>query len=155
MLVKFGVGLETACCDLGGWDTHVSQGRSSGWLAGLLSDLGQSCAAFRADLDPRMARTTVAVMGEFGRRAYENKGSGTDHGRGNFMLVLGGSERGGRVLAECPGLERDQLEAGGNLRVTTNCRSVLAEIFRRRLGFADTDRVFPGFQEKTPVGLLA
>lgn len=155
MLAKADVGLETACCDMGGWDTHVAQGRSGGWLAGLLGDVGESLAAFQTDMGPRMAQTTVVVMTEFGRRAYENQGLGTDHGRGSFMLVTGGGVKGGRVLADWPGLERHQLEAGDDLRVTTDYRAVLAEILRTRLGFADTPSVFPGFSNKNPVGLYA
>lgn len=155
MLAKAGVGLETACCDMGGWDTHVAQGRSSGWLTGLLSDVGHSLAAFQADMGTRMERTTVVVMTEFGRRAYENQGLGTDHGRGSFMLVAGGSVKGGRVVADWPGLERDQLEGGEDLRVTTDYRAVLSEILQVRLGFSNTPSVFPGFSSRSTVGLYA
>ena len=49
-------------------------------------------------------RTTVVVMSEFGRRAAENSGLGTDHGRAGAMLVLGGHVVGGRVHGVWPGL---------------------------------------------------
>ena len=87
-LMKSGLGLEAACLDHGGYDTHVAQGVGTGILAGRLRALASGIAAFAADLGPeRWARTTVVVMSEFGRRAAENSGLGTDHGRAGAMLV--------------------------------------------------------------------
>ena len=89
LLMKSGVGLEAACLDQGGYDTHVAQGTSRGMLAGRLQSLASGLAAFVSDIGPeRWQRTTVVVMSEFGRRAAENSGLGTDHGRAGAMLVL-------------------------------------------------------------------
>ena len=49
-LVKASVGLEVACLDLGGWDTHFFQGGSSGQQAELIGQLSSGLAAFDADL---------------------------------------------------------------------------------------------------------
>jgi uncharacterized protein (DUF1501 family) len=84
-------------------------------------------SAFATDLGEEMRRVTVVVQTEFGRRVGENSGQGTDHGRGSFMFVLGGNVRGGKVYADWPGLAEDKLEGTGDLRVTTDYRSVLAE----------------------------
>lgn len=148
-LIKADVGLEVACVDLGGWDSHVAQGPL---LDGLTRDLGQGLAALRTDLGDRFRRVTVLAMSEFGRRAYENSGVGTDHGRATCMFVMGGGIHGGRVFARWPGLAPDHLEEPGDLRVTTDYRDVLAEIVRDRLGNPELARVFPG-RALTPCGV--
>lgn len=144
-LIKGNVGLEIACLEMGGWDTHVAQGRDIGWQPARLGDLGRSLAAFATDLGPALQRVTVVVMTEFGRRAYENSGLGTDHGRASCMLLLGGGVQGGKVHTEWPGLKENQLDGPGDLRVTTDYRDVLAEIVARRLKNPDLATVFPEY----------
>ena len=144
-LLKGDVGLEIACLDLGGWDTHVAQGRETGWQAGRLGELAQGIAAFTRDLGPRLERTTILVMTEFGRRAAENSGLGTDHGRASCMFLIGGGVKGGKVYAQWPGLSPTQLEGPGDLRVTTDYRDVLAEIVTRRLKNTQVETVFPDY----------
>lgn len=153
-LLKADVGLEVAFLDKGGWDTHVAQGSTTGWLASLLEDVGDSIAAFTSDVGERMKRTTVVVMTEFGRRVYENSGLGTDHGRASFMFVLGGGTRGGKVYGNWPTLVDEALEGTGDLRVTTDYRDVLGEVLRKRMGLAGTSPVFPGLKHQ-PLGLIA
>ncbi len=145
-IIKAQVGLEVACVDLGGWDTHFVQGVTSGLLAGLATELANGLAAFHKDLGDSMKRVSVVCMTEFGRRSYENVSLGTDHGRGSVMFLMGGGIHGGRVLADWPGLEGDHLEGPGDLRVTTDYRVVLAEVLERRLGNDKHDKVFPGLQ---------
>lgn len=145
-LIKADVGLEVACLDKGGWDTHVAQGSTTGWLASHLTDLAQSLAAFAKDMGEELRHVTLVAITEFGRRVRENSGLGTDHGRAGVMLVLGGGIRGGRVYARWPGLEAHQLEEPGDLKVTTDYRSVLAEIVRKRLSNPNVSAVFPAFQ---------
>lgn len=155
LLVKSGVGLEIACLDQGGYDTHVAQGTLGGALAGRLRSLAAALAAFATDLGPaRWARTTVVVLSEFGRRLEENSGAGTDHGRGGVLFVLGGKGiAGGRVHGVWPGLGADQLEGPGDLRVTTDYRRVLAEVVARRLGNPNVAAVFPGLPRLAPLGV--
>ena len=145
-LIKSEVGLEAACLDQGGYDTHVAQGTSAGILAGRLESLGKSLAAFAADLGPeRWGRTTVVVLSEFGRRVAENSGLGTDHGRGGAMLLLGGkSVAGGKVHGLWPGLAPEHLDGPGDLKVTTDYRNVLAEVISMRLKNPNTAEIFPG-----------
>lgn len=89
-LIKAEVGLEIACVDIGGWDTHEYQGGSDGTMAYLLNDFAQGMNAFYTDLEDEMDRITVVSMSEFGRTAGENASNGTDHGHGNAMFVMGG-----------------------------------------------------------------
>jgi uncharacterized protein (DUF1501 family) len=144
-LIKAEVGLEVACIDIGGWDTHVAQGGVEGQLGNLLSGLDQGLAAFYDDLQDRIGQVTIVIMSEFGRRANENGGLGTDHGHGNMMMVIGGSFNGGRVYGDWPGLSAEQLVGPGDLAITTDYRSVLAEILTKRLNNSRLEDVFPGF----------
>jgi uncharacterized protein (DUF1501 family) len=154
-LVKAKVGLEVACLSRGGWDTHVAQGGATGFLALQLADVAQSVAAFAADLGKvGLARVTLVIQTEFGRRVRENSGLGTDHGRASAMLLLGGGVNGRRVYADWPGLADARLEPPGDLRVTTDYRAVLAEVVAKRLGNgAHLDRIFPGASVR-PVGVV-
>lgn len=145
-LVRANVGLEVACLDRGGWDTHVVQGATTGLLALQLDDLGACLAAFAADLGPElMKRVSVVVQTEFGRRLQENTSLGTDHGRASMMLLIGGGFKGGKVYAKWPGLEEHQLEDPGDLKVTTDYRDVLAEVLAKRVPHANLGQVFPGY----------
>lgn len=144
-LVKGEVGLEVACLEMGGWDTHVAQGADIGWQALRLTELGQALAAFDADLGRHTKTVTTVVMTEFGRRAYENTGLGTDHGRAGAWLLMGESVVGGPVHTEWPGLKKDQLDDNGDLRVTTDYRDVLAEILLKRLKNDRLSEVFPNY----------
>jgi len=142
-LIKGNLGVEAASIDLDGWDSHFTQ---QTLLDPLAARLGQGLAAFRRDLGPRMATTTVVVMTEFGRRVRENSSFGTDHGRGSAMFVLGGGVKGGRVLGPWPGLKDDLLEGPGDLPVVNNYRDILAPILQRHGADAgQLPRIFPDF----------
>jgi uncharacterized protein (DUF1501 family) len=150
-LIKADVGLEVAFTDVGGWDTHVNEvgaKPTQGQLANLLSEFGQSLAAFYHDLGDGMADVTVVTMSEFGRTAKENGNRGTDHGHANAMLVMGGDVRGGKVYGDWPGLDREQLYENRDLDVTTDFRDVLGELVTRHLGNRNVEAVFPGYNPK-------
>jgi uncharacterized protein (DUF1501 family) len=157
-LLLAGVGLEAACVDLGGFDTHYGQGGLeyglAGGLAGPLASLGAGLAGFARALGPRFDETTVVVMTEFGRRAYENTALGTDHGTASAMFLLGGGLRGGKVHGRWPGLAKDALHEESDLAATTDYRSVLAEVLAKRCGAADPGAIFPGFEPVT-IGVCA
>ncbi|NJM92384.1 MAG: DUF1501 domain-containing protein [Rhodospirillaceae bacterium] len=149
--IKEDMGLRVATVDLPGWDTHVAQDSQFGPL---VSGLSEAVMAFWRDLGPRQQDVSVVIMSEFGRRLRSNTGGGTDHGRGNVMLVLGPQARGGRMVGHWPGLAHDALEEGADLAVVTDYRAVLAELLSRHMGVADTGPVFPGFAAD-PLGLWA
>jgi uncharacterized protein (DUF1501 family) len=144
-LIKADVGLEVACVDLAGWDTHVAQGSTEGAMPNLLSQLAQGIAAFYEDVQPKIDDITLVVMSEFGRRANENGGLGTDHGHGNMMMVLGGGINGNHVYADWPGLEPEQLTGPGDLSITTDYRDILGELIHKRLNNPQIETVFPNY----------
>ncbi len=155
-LIKAEVGVEAVAIDLGGWDTHDFQGPVDGHMHYLMESLAGGLAAFYRDLFSADCKNFVAVtMSEFGRVAFENGSSGTDHGTGGLMMALGGAVRGGRVLGNWPGLERGQLVDQQDLKVTTDYRDVLWEILDRRAQSPSVKQVFTdGKYTPKPVGLV-
>ncbi|MEM7031032.1 MAG: DUF1501 domain-containing protein [Chloroflexota bacterium] len=146
MLIKAEVGLEVACVDLGGWDTHIAQGGSEGLMAWQLTSLAHGLQALYRDLADKMDQTVVVVMSEFGRRVKENGGFGTDHGHGSAMFILGGNVAGGQVYGLWPGLSPENLIGPGDLPITTDYRDILGEIVLKRLNNPNLNAVFPDYQ---------
>jgi uncharacterized protein (DUF1501 family) len=144
-LIKANVGLEIAFADVGGWDTHVNQGSTTGQLAQRLDDFSRSIAALVTDLGDKMGDVVILTMSEFGRMAKENGNRGTDHGHAGALFVIGGHVKGGKVHGKWPGLEQEQLYEGRDLALTTDFRSVFAEVVQDHLGARALDRIFPGF----------
>ena len=144
-LVKADVGLEVAFADVGGWDTHVNQGASTGQLAARLDDFARSIAALVTDLGDRMADVTIMTMSEFGRTVRQNGNGGTDHGHASALFVIGGDVKGKKVYGKWPGLAPEQLYEGRDLALTTDFRSVFSEVAARHLGASRLDVLFPGF----------
>ena len=152
-LIRADVGLDAASVDLNGWDSHFTQ---QTLIEPLMLRLANGLAAFRRDLGPRIATTTVVVMTEFGRRVAENSAFGTDHGRGSAMFVMGGGVRGGgRVIGGWPGLKPEMLEGPGDLPVLNNYRNILAPVLARHgADAAGLANIFPDFALK-PLDLYA
>ena len=153
-LIKSDVGLEVAFADVGGWDTHVNQGGANGQLANRLGDFAGAIAAFVTDLGDRMDDVLVLTMSEFGRTVRQNGTGGTDHGHAGALFVIGGNVKGGRVHGRWPGLEREQLHEGRDLALTTDFRTVFAEVARAHLGAEKLDAVFPGFVAGAGLGIV-
>jgi uncharacterized protein (DUF1501 family) len=145
LMLRAKIGTEVVFVDCGGWDNHVNEGGVQGQLSNLLKDLGQSLAAFHQDMGDRMGEIVVVTMSEFGRTAKENGNRGTDHGHANCMFVMGGDVKGGRVYGKWPGLENHQLNEGRDLMLTTDFRTVVAEILAKHNGVKQLNAVFPGF----------
>ena len=153
-LIKADVGLEIAFAEIEGWDTHVAEGGATGQLANRLKEFGDGLAAFYQDLGDRMEDVVLVTMSEFGRTARENGNRGTDHGHGNVMFVLGGRVRGGKVYGRWPGLAPEVLYEGRDLDLTTDYRTVCAEVLARHMAQRDLVKVFPGFRAPAQLGLL-
>lgn len=111
-------------------------------------------SAFYTDMGTQMQRITVLVHTEFGRRLADNASNGTDHGTGSLAYLLGGGVNGGQVVSDWPGLATPDLELGEDLRITTDLRTVLAEMLTSRLGGTDLDAVFPGFSGATSANVF-
>jgi uncharacterized protein (DUF1501 family) len=142
--------IQLAFVALGGWDTHANQGAAGGQLANRLMPLGQGLAVLAERLGPLFDDTVVVVMSEFGRTARENGNGGTDHGHGNVMWVMGGAVRGGKVYGDWEGVADEKLNEGRDLPVTTDFRSVLAQISEEHLMLGDKrlEQVFPAMPQK-------
>ena len=153
-LIKADVGLEVAFAETGNWDHHAQEGAATGQLATRLADFSGGLAALVRDLGDRMADVMVLTMSEFGRTVAENGNRGTDHGHGNAMMVIGGGVRGGKVYGTWPGLAREQRYEGRDLAVTTDFRTVFAEVAGGHLGLTNTRHVFPGFNGPPALGIV-
>ena len=108
-------------------------------------------------LAPRWADTAILVVTEFGRTARVNGTTGTDHGTGTVAFLLGGAVRGGRVLADWPGLAPAQLHQGRDLAPTTDLRAVAKGLAADLFGLSPAvlaRSVFPGTEALRPVGGL-
>jgi uncharacterized protein (DUF1501 family) len=156
LLMRNDPNVQMAFFALGGWDTHASQGAGTGQLANRLAPLGQGLALLAQKLGPMFEDTTIVVMSEFGRTARENGNGGTDHGHGNVMWVLGGGVAGGKVLGDWQGVGNGQLNEGRDLPVTTDFRTVLAQIAERHLRLSDSQlaQVFPRMPSSSGLRLL-
>lgn len=136
-----------AVIEIGGWDTHANQGGEQGVLARNLGALDDGMNALKTELGPAWGDTLVLIVTEFGRTAAPNGAGGTDHGTAAAAFLAGGGVRGGRVLADWPGLAQNALFEGRDLRPTLDLRAVLKGALGDHLGIADSalDRtVFPG-----------
>ena len=145
-LIKNEVGLEIAFAESNGWDTHRGQGAARGAFAQRAGDLARSLAAFWTDLGPSQSDVVLMTMTEFGRTVAQNGSGGTDHGRGSCMFVLGHEVAGGAVRGQVGSLEREALEDGRDLPVTTDFRAVFAGVAEQHLGIKASAQLFPGFQ---------
>lgn len=148
-------GARVAALDIGGWDTHGYQNIALSYRVPVLDD---ALVALKAGLGSAWAKTVVVVVSEFGRTAAPNGTNGTDHGTAGAMLVLGGAVRGGRVVADWPGLARSSLYQGRDLMPTTDVRAVFKGVLVEHLGIDAAfveKRVFPGSRSVRPLEKLA
>jgi uncharacterized protein (DUF1501 family) len=116
-----------------GWDTHANEGVTNGRLAALLGALDGAIAAIETGMGPAWRDTVVAVVTEFGRTARINGSDGTDHGTGTIALLAGGAVKGGRVIADWPGLKEADLHQKRDLKPTTDLHAVLKGVLRDHL----------------------
>jgi uncharacterized protein (DUF1501 family) len=139
-------GPRVAVFETTGWDTHANQGSTEGALALRLAALDAGLRALATELGPVWDRTVVLVATEFGRTVATNGTRGTDHGTGTAAFMLGGAVRGGRVIADWPGLAPAAQYQGRDLKPTTDLRAVAKSLLRDHLGIAPKlidSEVFP------------
>jgi uncharacterized protein (DUF1501 family) len=140
-----------------GWDTHINEGAASGQLANLLGALDGALAAIEKNMGDAWRETVVAIITEFGRTARINGTDGTDHGTGTVAFLAGGALRGGRMVADWPGLKPAQLYEGRDLKPTTDLRAVLKGLLRDHLRVEESvlaSTVFPDSAEVVPTADL-
>lgn len=152
-------GPRIAVLSFDGWDTHAQQGGAKGRLADLLTGLDGAFAAFEKEFGDAWKDTTILVVTEFGRTAKINGTEGSDHGTATVAMLLGGAVKGGRVLADWPGLKAAQLHEGRDLKPTTDLRAVMKGVLAGQLGLSPqvlAEKVFPGSGAVKPLeGLIA
>jgi uncharacterized protein (DUF1501 family) len=143
-LMREPTGARIGMIELGGWDTHANQ---RGAFARSAAQLDALIAGYRAAMGPSWADTMVLVATEFGRTARLNGTGGSDHGTASAAMIIGGGVRGGRVIADWPGLSDNQLFQNRDLAPTIALESVLAGAVAEHLGLDPKlamARLFPG-----------
>jgi len=177
MIKEPSLGVRAVAIDFeGGWDYHTNilqqtpmyTQRLAATLSRFYDDLADGnethCAA---------DRTVTIVTSEFGRNVGPNgantEDSGTDHGHGGIMYVVGKDVVGGRVLSRqladppaneidnigWPGLAPDLLEEGRDLKVTIDFRDVFADVVGHHYGLspAEVQGLFPSTSGYAPKAL--
>lgn len=144
-----------ATFSLNGWDTHDRQDLG---LSRALDGLAQTILGLRESMGgPVWKQTAVVAITEFGRTARINGTGGTDHGTGGAMILAGGALRGGRVVADWPGLSEAALYQRRDLMPTRDLRAHLGWLVRGLFGL-DAGTVetllFPGLDLGSDPGLL-
>ena len=152
-------GPRVAALAFDGWDTHANEGGATGRLAQLLGGLDGALEEFEKGLGERWKDTAIVVVTEFGRTARINGTVGTDHGTGTVAFLAGGAIKGGRVIADWPGLKDADLFEKRDLKPTTDLRAVLKGLLADQFGLSSGmlgDKVFPGSAAVAPMkGLIA
>jgi uncharacterized protein (DUF1501 family) len=139
-------GPRVAALAFDGWDTHANEGGATGRLAQLLGGLDGAFEEFERALGPVWKDTAIIVVTEFGRTARINGTTGTDHGTGTVAFLAGGVIKGGRVIADWPGLKPNQLYENRDLAPTIDLRAVVKGVLADHLGLGGpimANSVFP------------
>jgi uncharacterized protein (DUF1501 family) len=150
--------------EIGGFDTHQTQGAATGTHANLMQAVGWAMYGLRKYFQnyadkAAWENVVVVTLSEFGRTSVENNDNGTDHAEAGTMFLCGGGVKGfGRnpsgvfgcsnsgSLAWNPGPRNTNLNLcgtlyaanptvqAGYLRRSIDYRSVLGEVIRKHLG---------------------
>lgn len=151
-------GPQVAVFDTMGWDTHFNEGGAKGQLAARLATLDAALGGLKTGLGPVWNDTAVLLATEFGRTVAENGTRGTDHGTATAAYLMGGAVRGGRVVADWPGLSPQKLYQNRDLEPTLDIRAVMKGLMAEHLGVPERaleSAVFPESRQARPLqGLL-
>ena len=118
-------GPRVAVLDHVGFDTHASQ---PGQHSDRLREVDDAIGTFKQAMGPVWKDTLVVTLTEFGRTAAENGSWGTDHGWGTSIFVLGGKLKKGGIVADWPGLKKNALFEGRDLKATLDARTLYGAI---------------------------
>jgi len=155
--------------DFGNWDSHANQnqhtvrgannGNYGGQFAEMYLGLDKGIAALKAGMPPEVwKKTVVMLVTEFGRTVKINGTQGTDHGTGGAAFLLGGAVKGGRVLADWPGLKDADLLDGRDLKPTTDLRALAKGVLLQHMAVDEaalSAKVFPDSAAVKPLdGLI-
>ena len=104
-----GLSRQVFFCSLGGFDTHTSQGATSGPQAGLLATVSDAMGAFydaTVELG-RASQVTTFTLSDFSRTlkpAGAGGAAGSDHAWGSHQFVMGGAVAGSDFYGDFPTL---------------------------------------------------
>ena len=114
----------------GGFDTHAGQ---RGGQDNSLYQLANGLASFQKSMQRAGKWNDILIVtySEFGRRAKENRGGGTDHGTASSHMILGGKVKGG-IYGKHPDFAK--LDANGNVQHTTDFRTIYGTLAQRWWG---------------------
>ncbi|MEW5975764.1 MAG: DUF1501 domain-containing protein [Acidobacteriota bacterium] len=116
----------------GGYDTHATQGGTTGAHNTLHTNFANAVEAFHRDLveHGKSADVLMMVFSEFGRRVRANGSNGTDHGAAGPMFLIGDAVRGG-LYEDYPSLT--DLDSNKDLKMRVDFRSIYAEVLEKWL----------------------
>lgn len=107
-----------ASLEYGGWDSHKNQRDQIELQYAEIFGVDRGLSALRTALGTTMPAAldnyVVTVAGEFGRQLRSNGDRGTDHGRGNYIFVMGSGVRGGIYGEMFPMTDVTDLQNGQN-----------------------------------------
>ena len=127
-------GERIAMVEIGGWDTHVNQVGAFSPISTNLRTLDAGLTALKTALGPVWKDTAIVIASEFGRTVAMNGTQGTDHGTAGAVFVAGGAVKGGRVIADWPGLKPADLYQARDLKPTTDFRTIATGVLRDHMG---------------------
>jgi uncharacterized protein (DUF1501 family) len=130
---------------LDGFDTHYTELSDHDRL---MTYLDEALGGFYDDLAKHgmAGNVLVATWSEFGRRPQENVSAGTDHGTAAPLILVGDPVARG-IYGQAPDLRR--LDDDGNVRYSTDFRSVYQEILDVHLG-ADSKEILGARFDRVP-----
>jgi uncharacterized protein (DUF1501 family) len=139
-LISAGFPTRVYYVSMSGFDTHAGQ---AGAQQGLLMYVADALEGFFSDMKRIGRSQDVAAMmfTEFGRRVEENQSGGTDHGTATPMYLMGEKIKPG-LYSKYPSLE--DLDGNGDLKMTTDFRSVYATMIKEWMGYSDAKTILKG-----------
>lgn len=130
-----------------GWDSHAGQ---RGQLNNMFGRLDALLGSYRENMGETWNDTLVIVATEFGRTVAINGSNGTDHGTASAAMLLGGAVKGGRVIADWPGLRSQDLFEGRDLKPTTALEAVIAGAVSGHFALEPNNTMRTLFPDRTP-----
>ncbi len=136
----------------GGFDSHARQigtlqdefkNRTAGIHALEMQRLSEAIKLFYDDMGEHGLSENLLMMtySEFGRRPNENASRGTDHGAPSCLFVIGDKVKGGDLYGLQPSLQATDFDTSGNMKFTTDYRSVYATILDKWLVGGDSAKI--------------
>ncbi len=125
---------KVASIELSGWDTHVQQKSHIETNLGDVFGNGKALNSLNTSIQQQFGEgvndnLVYVITTDFGRQLKSNGTAGTDHGTGNYMLIVGNPVRGGVYGEMFPQSEISRFnEDGADIAGLTSFERVLGEV---------------------------